>query len=744
MKTLKKLATASCLVTMGLTLTGCELLSPRPSRLLPLEPVAKASDTYKNIDTQNKTSKTAQPLKGELFPGNDRFITNTPGYRKVDASKTGSYGLDFFEADLAEVAKTILGEIMGESYVINPKVTGKVTLQTTHSLAKEELLPTLEMVLRMNNAALVKVGKIYHIEPASDALLTSDITSTSQPGYQTRVVPVRNVAVQDIVEVIKPLVGEKTILTVDGARNILVASGTADEIARVLDMVATFDIDVLKGRSFGLFPLAHVEPDTIIEELEAVFDKDGKGDESEFFRFIAIERLNAVMAITHQARYLNDIETWVHRLDKASSATGGGVYVYRAQHADAEELSDTLNEIFTGTQKRDSSAKVSPGQRSSQLSNKSASNNNATGNAGNTGNNAAGGSSNASTGSSLSSSRSKKSASLGGSSRRSSSGTGGDVQVSNVDNVRIISDKANNSIIVVATPREYEVILPIIKQLDILPLQVLIDATIVSVKLKDDLQYGISWYLSNRNSSIGSNKADSTGLTSVAAAAAAASTGGLSTVYSSGTVKALLNAQSDLNNVKVISSPSLMVLNNQEAKINVGDQVPIQTSTTSVPISSSTDGASLAQTASIQYKDTGVTLEVTPRVNANGMVIMEITQIVSNVVEQSQGVTSTATINKKEIESSVAVQDGETIVLGGLIDNSDTDTKNGIPFLQELPWVGSLFGSTTRKNDRNELVVLITPRVVKSKQDSRLISDEFKRKLTGIYDTRPTTSYYRR
>jgi len=267
---------------------------------------------------------------------------------------------------------------------------------------------------------------------------------------------------------------------------------------------------------------------------------------------------------------------------------------------------------------------------------------------------------------------------------------------------------------------------------------VLIDATIVSVKLKDDLQYGISWYLSHHGSSFGS-----TGSTSTAAAAIAtgAATGGLGAIYSSGTVQALLTAQSTLNNVKVISSPSLMVLNNQQAKINVGDQIPIQTSTTSLPISGV--GGTFAQAASIQYKDTGVTLEVTPRVNANGMVIMDISQVVSSVVPQANGVTTTATINKKEIESSVAVQDGETIVLGGLIDNNITNDKAGIPFLQELPWIGPLFGSTTRNNDKDELVVLITPRVVKSQQDSRLISNEFKRKLTGIYDSGAPVRYKR-
>ena len=284
--------------------------------------------------------------------------------------------------------------------------------------------------------------------------------------------------------------------------------------------------------------------------------------------------------------------------------------------------------------------------------------------------------------------------------------------------------------------------LPVIKQLDILPLQVLIDATIVSVDLKDDLKYGIQWFLDHGGSSVGSGSGTTTLGSMASASGAAFATGGLSAVYNSGVVNALLSAQATKNNINVISSPSLMVLNNQQAKINVGDQVPIQTSTTSVPLAT----ASIAQSSSIQYKDTGVTLDVTPRVNANGMVIMEIKQVVSGVVPQTNGVTSTATINKKEIESSVAVLDGETIVLGGLITENNGLSKAGIPFFHEIPWLGSMFGNTINNKDKTELVVLITPRVVKSKQDSRLISDEFKRKLTGIYQSKvvvPETSVKR-
>jgi general secretion pathway protein D len=328
----------------------------------------------------------------------------------------------------------------------------------------------------------------------------------------------------------------------------------------------------------------------------------------------------------------------------------------------------------------------------------------------------------------------KKSKAEGSTKKGSSSGSGSDE-----NETKIVADIANNSIIVVATPQEYGKILPVIKQLDIMPLQVLIDATIAQVDLKDELQYGIKWYLSKGNDAIGSSAVTGSNslvkaFSSAVSVAGVAATGGLSAIYNSGSVKALLTAQASLNNVKIISSPSLMVLNNQEAKINVGDQVPVQTGSTSLPIAGGgTNNATLAQSNQIQYKDTGVTLEVTPRVNSNGMVILDIQQIVSVAKETKTGVTTSPTINKEEIESTVAVKDGETLALGGLIQTTNQNNKSGIPFLHELPLIGPLFGSTDNKDNRQELVILLTPRVVKSKQDARIVTDEFKRKLSNIY-----------
>ncbi|MEY3879513.1 MAG: type secretion system protein GspD [Pseudomonadota bacterium] len=716
---------------MSLSLVGCEALKPFTIDKLPLTPVTAAQQEEQQ-ETAFKEQQNTPPItkttksSSELYPGSGHFVPETaPQHRAVTPTGVGTYSLNFDDADLGEVAKVILSDILGQSYVLSPKVAGKVTLQTTQALTKEELIPTLEMVLRMNNAALVKDSRIYHIEPTADALFTSN-TANSRTGYQTRVIPIKNVAVQDVADIIKPLVHDKTILNIDGGRNIIVASGTADEIARVIDLVSTFDIDLLKGRSFGLFTLAHVDPDTVINELEGIFHQKAKSDESAFFQFMPILRLNAVLAVTHQGSYLKEIENWVFRLDRANTASGGGgVNVYKVQHANAEDLAETLNNIFSDSQNKSSTTKVAPGQTAAEVTNKSSMDTSL----GNT-------SGASSTSSSTSFTTPTKSSSSG------SSGTG-TAKVSNVGNVKIISDKANNALVIVATAQEYAVIRPIIEQLDIVPLQVLIDATIASVKLTDNLKYGIAWYLQHGSTSVGGAVGGGSG-TSIAnagaAAAAAVATGGLSAVYSSGAINALLSSEADKGNVNVISAPSLMVLNNQKAKINVGDQVPIQTGTTSIPTAST----GIAVASSIQYKDTGVTLEVTPRVNANGMVIMDIHQIVSGVVPQTvatPGVTSTATINKKEIQSSIAINDGQTIVLGGLIADNNTMNKIGIPLLYDLPWIGSLFGSTSYTRIKDELVILITPRVVKNKQDSRQITDEFKRKLTGIYQKVAQTDY---
>jgi general secretion pathway protein D len=713
MKIPYKFKTINCAILTSLLLSGCEVLNPHSPKLL-LNTQSTLPSVEPIAQLQNKPIITeANKPKNELYPSAD-FGSNLPVSAEQNTQNAtprgkGEFSLNFDDADLGEVAKVILSDILGQNYVLSPKVVGKVTLQTTHALSKEELLPTLEMVLSMNNAALVRDGAIYHIEPLNEALYSANFSSSRQGkfGYQVRVIPVRNVAVDNVADLIKPLLHEKTLLSIDKQRNLLVVSGAADELARIVDMVNTFDIDILKGRSFGLFPLAHVDAETLIKELEEVFYKKAKGEEGEFFRFIPIERLNAILAISHQSRYLKDIEQWIMRLDRANSANGGGVNVYKVQHVDAVELANTLNDIFgngssssTSSSRRDKSPKLANDKKAGELTNKSSD--------------------------SKSSFDTKKNTPP-----RSVSSGNSDAKVANVGDVRIVADEANNSLIIVATAQEYEIIRPIVNQLDVMPLQVLVDATIVEVTLTDNLKYGIQWYFNHSNG--GQNIIESNDLGALAAGAA---TGGFgySFLSKSGDIKAVLNAEASNNNVNVISSPSLMVLNNQEASIQVGKEISLMTGSLGSLNNTNTTGSTSNNVFSQQQqRKTGVKLKIKPRVNANGLVTMEVTQSVEDPGAIPANGTNPSILTR-EINSSVAVQSGETIVLGGLIKDNNTDDNNGLPLLHDIPILGTLFGSKTRTKDKTELVVLITPRVVKSRQDAGLITDEFKRKLSGIYE----------
>ncbi len=699
------------ILALSLTLSGCELMGPELHDKLPLYPVTEQQDTvqnevlYQELGNEESAARNDAKRKIELYPGSGQFIAPSRGSRKPTTTAQGEYSLNFDDADLGEVAKVILSDILNENYVLSPKVAGKVTLQTSQPLSRAELLPTLDMLFDINNAGMVFQNGVYQIKPKTEAVVNSAFSSYNRfrrqipAGYQIKVVPVKNVAVSELAEIIKPLMQEKSLLHVDNNRNMMLIAGTGAELARAMEMVNAFDVDVMKGRSFGLFPLQNVDAAKMIEELEQVFNKKAGAQGSSFFQFMAIERLNAILGITQQAKYLKDIERWVIRLDRANTSAGGGVIVYRAQHVDAVKLAETLNNIFSGSKRSSGTSSVASGGKVVQVTNKEKTK------------------------------AKPKTTSIVKKNNATS--------IADIGEVSIIADEVNNALIIVATAQDYAVVQRVIKQLDVMPLQVLIDATIVEVKLTDNLEYGIKWFLSHNNGGNNAAGSDAGGfLADAATALTTASTGGFGYAFASNSkdISAVLDASAIDNKLNVISSPSLMVLNNQEASIQVGDEVPIRTSQ-----STNLNSDSGIETSSIQQRKTGVKLKVKPRVNASGLVIMEIEQSVENVNNDDVAGSNidSPTISTREISSSVAVQSGETIVLGGLIKNDDTYNKGGIPVLHKLPVIGPIFGNTKKNNLKTELVVLITPRVVNSKKDARLVTNEFKRKLSGIYEEVP-------
>ncbi|MDD4913412.1 MAG: type II secretion system secretin GspD [Methylococcales bacterium] len=775
---------ASHVLALALSMAGCEFIGPQIHTKLPLPELAPPEEGLTSIPVDTSADENKKTTKVEIISGIEDVIPSQSRILSAEAAHgKGEYNLNFDDADLGEVAKVILSDILGKNYSISPQVTGKVTLQTSKPLSKDELLPTLDMLLGINNAALVNQGGMYLIKPVADAVYDSPLHAANMPaGYQVRVIPVRNVSASEVADILKPLLPEKALLHVDPKRNILLVAGSGNELSRAVELVNIFDVDVLKGRSFALFTPAHTDASIIIDELEQIFNNhaasSGGGsaagakkeketgaapaaDSNSFYRFIEINRLNAILAITRKPEYLKEVENWVVRLDKTNTAGKGGVNVYRAQHHSAVDLAHTLSSIFGTASQGSGSASIASGRSSLSASNKSGSGGGLGGGLGGSSGGMGGSSSGGLGGSSggmggglgggFGSSGGQGGLSALGSTSATGSFGGGNLSggmaggqgQSLMPNVKIIADESNNALIIVGNSQEYATIMKVLKQLDVLPLQVLIDATIVEVTLTDNLKYGIEWYFTHNNG--GTNVisgGDSTNSFTLSKVATGVASGGFSYAFSNAghNIGALLSAAATNNNINVISSPSLMVLNNQEADILVGDSVPVITGTT-------TSGLTGGTSNSIQMIDTGVSLSIKPRVNANGLVLMDLMQSVNTAVPTTtlstgtSGAISTPTIQKRQIGTSVAVQSGETIVLGGLIREENDFNRNGVPLLHEIPYIGPLFGGTTRNNDKTELVVLLTPRVMKSRQDAQDVTEEFKHKLTGIYDERiPVTA----
>jgi len=426
------------------------------------------------------------------------------------------------------------------------------------------------------------------------------------------------------------------------------------------------------------------------DELKTIMGADADGPLADMLRLITINRMNALIVVSTQSQYLDDAKTWIQRLDRAGDAAGENMYVYPVQNGRAENLASLLTQLFGAS----SGSTGSFGSSGSGLLSPSPVNPSRP---------AAG--------------QTAAPVSTPASARMSTSGAG-DVS----GNVKIIADSENNALLIMASRSEYEKVRSAIRRLDVMPLQVLVEATILEVTLTDDLSYGLQWFFKN---GIGDSKSGIGELFPLPVDPSFSYT----VKDSSANIRAVLNLLAADSRLNIISSPSLMVLDNRTATIKVGDQVPIRTSETT---SLATSGTDPLVTSTIQYRDTGVLLEVTPRVNPGGMVVLEITQDVNDVDQTTTSDIDSPTIIQRRIMTSVAVQSGETVVLGGLIRDNKSQSEAGIPGLRSVPGVGRLFSSKTTTSTRTELLVLITPTAISNVEEAKKSTEEMKRKLDGI------------
>lgn len=715
-----------------------------------------------SLDQQDASASSPTSTAPVYLPGTDRF-TAPPKASPVRATDPGKITLNFENTNLREVVKVMLGDLLEANFAIDPRVQGSVTLQTGSPLHRDALLPTLEMVLRMNGAALINNRGFYNIVPREDAhqgvLIPQlgDATTALPKGYAVRVVPLKHIAATEMQEILEPLATTENVVRVDTERNLLVLAGTGREIAGLLETVRVFDVDWLAGKSFGLFTPEFADVKSLAEELGSLFGDEKEGPLAGLVRFVPIERMNALLVITARKQYLKQIALWVKRLDREPAGTGQRLFVYPVQNGKAIDLANVLSQVF-GTEPPASTIappSLAPGLQPVEITTSPAAsvtanerevrsltqrpntNTPAGGNAQRAGretavqtNRIAGQTTGTAGARSLPPTQQRQplvgarpspARRTEAAPTKSTGGTG--LAIADADAIRIIPDEINNALVILATEPQYRQVKSALRKLDVVPLQVLIEATLADVTLTDELAYGVEWFFTN---SVGDNTAVTRlgGTEIVPPNPFAGFT--FSIVDAAGAVKALLRALATERKLDILASPSLMVLNNQAANINIGDEVGVVTQQ-----QQSTLGTSNIIN-SVQRQQTGVILTVTPRVNQGGLVIMEIIQNVSNVVPETLTAQFGPTIQNREITSTVAVQSGETLVLGGLIREANTFNESGIPILRKLPLVGPLFRSTTRDNNRTELVVLITPRAVQNMAESRMITEELRSKMQGI------------
>lgn len=709
------------LALAGVLLAGCASFGGDGHDRTTLEPGRSAvSDATRQAEDEvllngeaDEGDEASQFSDTELFAGTGIFIDESAARPRTEPpGDDGEITLNFEGQGIQEVVHAILGHMFQENYVIAPGVSGEVTFSTAKPIKRDQIMSVLEMLLRWNNATLIWREGRYHVVPISEAVRGNLVPRTDSAGhargYEVMVVPLEYLSPGKMAEMLEPWVREDAVFSADNARNLLFLAGTSYELNNYLQIINTFDVDWLAGMSVGIFSLQRIEVDELLPELEGVFGQEGETPLAGMFRFMPLNRLNAIMVITPNEHYLDEAGKWIRRLDRSSPEAGARLYVYRVKNLEADVLAGYLGDLFGSgggsSRPRESRGSLAPGLERA-------------------------------TASSVSDFQRSQSDRGSDSQQRS---TAGGMQLGEDGNVRITAVQETNSLLIQASPSEYDGILSAIERLDEEPLQVMIEAQVLIVNLNDSLRYGVSWFLANEGPNAGGPElpegfAPSRSQNSLVFGGGTDLFGTLTRRGDRTFVAATIDALESVSDVRTISSPSLMVRNNSDASINVGEQLPVQ-STRFV-------GGGIGDSGTIgnvQYLNTGVILEVTPRVNPGGLVYLKIRQEVSS--PGTAGVGGNPSVDTRTVQTEVAVQSGQTIMLGGLIQEDLTDTRSGVPGLQRIPVLGGLFRNTNQEIRRTETLVLITPTVVESTDQLRRVSDDVRSQFEALRPIRGITT----
>jgi general secretion pathway protein D len=520
-------------------------------------------------------------------------------------------------------------------------------------------------------------------------------------------VPLKFVGAREMARLLEPFAPENTV-RIDEIRNLVIVAGNQRELRHLLDTVELFDVDWLSGYSVGLFPIKSAEVKTIVQDLERVFGPAAASPLAGVVRVIPIERLNALLVVTTQPRYLEMAKTWIDRIDQAGGTAGGGnrFFVYQVRNGKAENLAQLIGDLFSSRRTTTTQPSLAPGARPTEIRSAPFGQTPPPGQTTTT----------------------TVTPSAATATFQLSSGVG-----TTANEVRVIADKDTNSLLVLATPSDYDVIIGALRQLDVVRRQVLVEVLLAEVTLTDDLQFGIDWFIRTRNNTSGflnfgglppAGRVLGTG--NAVPFPLPGTPGGLQLInLTGGEVRAVLNTFGADGKTRILASPQIMVLDNEKAEIKVGDRISVQTAQ-QTGISTGTGVVN-----SYQYLETGILLAVTPRINSGGMVTLEINQEVSQPKAPTGG-NPNPDVATRNAKTSVVVANGESIVLGGLIRENTIVDSVGLPLISKIPVLGALFGRQSVTKDRTELVLLVTPKIVSDPMQARDVTDELRRKLPSL------------
>jgi general secretion pathway protein D len=670
------------------------------------------------------TPNTASPSRPTVFAGAGEATVAEPAQHETAPNGDG-YDLNFENAPVATVARVILGDILGVGYTIDPRVQGTVTLASGRPVAKSDILYVLENALRLSNVALVRDKAGYRLMPAGDAIGSGsmDRLATAEAGYGITVIPLRYVSAQTIIKLVDGFATKPGQMRADTARNLLILQGSGSERRNALDIAASFDVDWMRGQSIGIFPVRNSTPEPLITELEKIMDSGDAGLGQGMVKFQPVARMNAILVVSRKPEFLRAAGQWINRLDQSDTASTN-LRVYRLHYGDARHVGALLSQVFLGRTAGgldSANGQIAPGAGlTSSTSNGPLSALSATPPTAAT--------TSATTTTTTATTPTTRTPTTRGNDQQNG-GPGGIFGGGNNDNgpgtggvmpgVRITADVTNNSILVYASRDEQRIIEQTLRQIDRPQLQVAIDATIAEVTLNDQLTYGVQFFLQ-------SHPDKGSIINSIGSAVIAEQLPGFNfLVGSAGAPNVILNALHTVTDVKVLSNPSLVVLDNQEATLQVGDQVPISTGSATVLTANNT----IVNT--IDYKNTGVILHVVPRVNPNGNVVLAIEQEISAVQPGTPATALTPTVSERKIKSSIAVQSGQTVLLAGMIQDTENVTRTGIPLLDEIPKVGDLFAQKNKTVARTELIIFIRPQIIRDPVDANVVAEELRTKMNG-------------